>query len=183
MYNKFKSKVNYFKSNVKLHYKISKISGTCNNFKENVINYFNNNGYGLINQLNGSVYIGQLKNGLYDGKGIMTLYDGMMYKGHFERGKFHGYGTIKFTNGNIYKGYFVDNLRQGYGILIDKNNRLIFDGLWYNNSTQSGHIYYSHKLIYIGDINRGLPNGYGKIYYSNGTIYEGHFLNGKPKIN
>lgn len=123
------NKLKMYKS--KLHYKISKISRTYNN--------------SIINQSNGSVYIGQLKNGLPDCKGIMTKYNGIIYEGEFDSGKFHGYGTMKFTNGNIYRGYFVDNQRQGYGILIDKNNRLIFDGEWYNNSTTNGTIYYSEK--------------------------------------
>lgn len=53
----------------------------------------------------GNKYIGEWKNGNFDGQGTLTFANGGKYVGYFENGSLHGKGTIIFPNGDKYVGH------------------------------------------------------------------------------
>jgi hypothetical protein len=82
------------------------------------------NGYGTYNDALGSVYVGNFKDGKYQGKGILTQYDGKKFTGWWKDGEWFekgclsgnckdGYGTSIDEHGNIETGEFK------YGIMAD----------------------------------------------------------------
>ena len=81
----------------------------------------------------GSYYIGQIKNGLPDGKGKDYYCDGKVkYEGDFIEGKREGNGKIYFSDGNYYIGEWKNNLQHGNGTLYDKNGIIIQKGYFRN---------------------------------------------------
>lgn len=81
---------------------------------------------------NGTVYKGQLRNGLYDGeKNEIIFPDGTTYRGDFIDGVIEGNGEYTAINGDTYKGLFSNNRYNGYGIYTYVNGDVIqgeFDG-------------------------------------------------------
>jgi hypothetical protein len=49
-------------------------------------------------------YIGEWKDGAWEGWGTLWNFDGSRYEGHFERGVPHGEGTHWFCDGSWYEG-------------------------------------------------------------------------------
>ena len=50
-----------------------------------------------------------------DGYGTETLPDGSVYEGEFKGGLFNGKGKLTWENGSVYEGEFKDGRRQGKG--------------------------------------------------------------------
>ena len=70
---------------------------------------------------NGSVYVGEMKNGLRHGQGTCTYASGVEYKGEWKDDKRHGQGAATWDSGNKYMGEWKNSERNGYGTLINKN--------------------------------------------------------------
>jgi hypothetical protein len=64
---------------------------------------------------NGEKYIGEIKNGLKDGKGIFYYNNGNKYNGNFKNGKFNGNGIFSYYNGDIYDGEYYEGKKNGKG--------------------------------------------------------------------
>ncbi len=78
------------------------ISGDCNN------------GHGTSKDSIGSKYVGQFKDGEFDGEGTYFWPNGAgKYVGQWKNGKMHGRGTIFYSNGNIVTGEFKENAYMG----------------------------------------------------------------------
>lgn len=72
------------------------------------------NGYGTlewyVKDKKGSVYIGNLQNGVFEGKGVLRYPNGTTtYEGDFRNGRRHGIGTLKKKNHIIYKGLWKNS--------------------------------------------------------------------------
>ncbi len=52
----------------------------------------------------GTIYKGQFKNNLKNGKGTMKYYDGSFYSGEWKDDEYHAKGTLKEIDGQIFKG-------------------------------------------------------------------------------
>ena len=50
---------------------------------------------------NGHVYVGQWKNGLFEGRGTYTWTDGRVYEGDWKEDKKHGQGKMTSADGNV----------------------------------------------------------------------------------
>ena len=74
------------------------------------------------NQINKRVkYIGQVLNGVPEGKGIMYWSDGERYEGEWKNDERNGKGINYWIDGNRYEGDFINNKREGSGIYYWNN--------------------------------------------------------------
>ena len=80
-------------------------------------------------------YVGQVVNGLREGKGIEYYNDGNRYEGDFRNGKREGKGIYYHKNGNIYEGDYKNDVGNGKGIF------------YYNNGDREMGDYYNGKKI------------------------------------
>lgn len=71
------------------------------------INYYNREGYGVMEYQGGMKYEGYWKNNERSGKGKVTYADGDVYIGTFYKNKKHGDGVLYRTNGDVYQMTFV----------------------------------------------------------------------------
>ena len=92
--------------------------------------------------IGGFTYIGELKNGKFNGVGWIYMENGENYTGGFADGRFEGEGTFTDADGNIiYSGGFKNGLFDGYGVYTSP-------GGW----------------SYEGNFKEGLFDGYGAFY-------------------
>ena len=66
-------------------------------------------------------YVGQVVNGLREGKGTEYFNDGARYEGDFRNDKKEGKGIYYYNNGNRYEGDFRNDKAEGKGIYYYKN--------------------------------------------------------------
>ena len=77
----------------------------------------------------GGSYMGELINGVPQGKGQLRLPDGTSYEGIWLEGKPHGKGIIYYPSGAYYQGEFKHGTRDGYGEYVPSDGRM-YSGLW-----------------------------------------------------
>ncbi len=87
----------------------------------------------VILELDIGRYVGQVKDGKFDGRGIMTWKDGASYDGQWKEGTYHGQGTYTYANGDVFKGQFKYGKKEGSGTYTYKNGQSV-SGLWANDS-------------------------------------------------
>jgi hypothetical protein len=100
-------------------------------------------------------YIGNFKDGLFDGQGVYVASDGMRYDGEWKNGNLDGHGTLSFSSGARYEGHFRANTFSGFGSLN------LPDGARYE-----------------GEYLLGTPHGTGVYKNANGSIYAGQWDHG-----
>ena len=84
-------------------------------------------------------YVGQVVNGLREGKGIVYYNDGNRYEGDFRNGKREGKGIEYYNNGDRYEGDFRNGKREGKGIYYFNNgDRMMGD--YYNDNPIGKHV-------------------------------------------
>ena len=126
----------------------------------------------VIDLENGDHYVGQVKDGKFNGKGILTYKTGAKYQGEFLNGNRHGSGAINQLNGNSFEGNFINDKRHGKGTL-----RWV-SGSYIETDWELGKRVYLDEAIYTsldGDIS---TKGYGTFKEIDGAHYEGEFLDG-----
>ncbi len=84
-----------------------------------------------INLPDGSIYSGEINNGLFNGYGELQLSEDDVYKGYFKDGKYHGEGILNTLNYS-YEGNFENGLMTGNGSLQYKDG-LSYIGGFANN--------------------------------------------------
>ena len=132
------------------------ISSLCMNFDKldiNKINFQNNKE--LIYKE--GKYIGQVVNGLAEGKGIAYFNNGDKYEGDCKNGKADGRGIKLWNKGDKYVGYWKNDKKEEKGIY-----------------------YYKNGDIYDGDWRYGIREGKGIYYYKNGDRRMGNYFNDEP---
>jgi len=106
-------------------------------------------------------YVGQVVNGLREGKGICYWEDGDRYEGDYRNDNKEGKGIYYFNSepfkGDRYEGDWRNDQREGKGIY------------YYNNGDR-----------YEGDYRNGKKEGKGIYYYNNGDREMGDYHDGKP---
>jgi len=100
------------------------------------------NGYQTIAYIDGSIYEGNLYDGLYHGQGKLTLEDGTIFEGTYNAGTIT-YGTADYGNGNRYTGSFTNNKWNGKGFLHKGNGDFYLGQFSNGNITGSGEYYNS----------------------------------------
>ena len=135
---------------------------------------------------NGEIYIGELNNGLKNGKGILyynknDIYERRRYEGDFKNNKQEGKGVLLWNNKSIYEGDFKNDKREGKGIKIFYNGDR-YDGYWKNDKKEGkGKIYLYNGDIYEGYFKNNQYDGEGEYLYKNGDRYKGAFENNKKE--
>ena len=107
-------------------------------------------------------YVGQVVNGLREGKGIEYWKNGDRYEGDFRNNKKDGKGILYYNKepfkGDRYEGDFRNDKKEGKGIY-----------------------YFKDGERYEGDFRNDKREGKGIYYFNNGDREMGDYYNGKPK--
>ena len=136
-------------------------------------------GYGIENEIDNSHYLGEFKNGKFNGLGIYTTSNGSIIKGQFINGRLDGLGSQILSNGSYYEGQFNNSLITGYGYM------LFSDGSRYDGEFVNGkqHGKGKYKMFdgssYEGNIVNGVQHGFGELKGADGSSFIGEFLNGQ----
>ena len=104
-------------------------------------------------------------------------------KSDFHNNNIRGNFKIEGDNGNTISGYgkYKDELFVGEMKVLDKNNKLIYEGEFVDYTLEGyGKQIYPNEFYYIGYFKNGEKNGEGILFdkYDN-IIYEGEFKNNK----
>jgi len=126
----------------------------------------------------GSVYIGQITDSLFNGRGKMIYADKTIYEGEWKDGLWNGKGELSYPDGDSYSGEFKEHKFNGYGTYkyADGGN---YEGYWENGLFNgNGTMNYSDGSTYTGKWENDLKEGPG-VYYdaSDNTLYKGYFHN------
>lgn len=80
-----------------------------------------------------SFYEGQWENSFRSGKGKYYWPNGDRYDGAYANDLRNGQGTYHFSSGEQYIGHWKDDLRHGSGVLLCKDGKVLFEGMWKDN--------------------------------------------------
>ncbi len=115
------------------------------------LRHFKRNGFGLLSDKRGYIYIGvwdsdTLPSGLrLDSTGV--------YAGEFDRNlKASGHGCHSTFDGTYYEGHWSNNLRDGYGFAVSTTN--LQAGTWRRGRFHGERIQHTSERIYGIDISR-----------------------------
>ena len=108
----------------------------------------NNNQEIKYNKSRRNKYIGQVLNGVPEGKGIMYWNNGDRLEGEWKNDKAEGKGIYYFANGDRYEGDYRNGKREGKGIEYYNNGDRIM-GDYLNDKPIGKHV----MLTKYGDIN------------------------------
>lgn len=141
-------------------------------------------GCGSTRKKNGDSYTGEYKNDQRHGHGIYTYACGDKYEGQFMENKKHGYGIYTYSGdkGTYYTGYWVNNIKHGYGTLV-YNDGVVIQGIFENGTITSGQILFPNDSRYTGDIDSYAMHGRGAMTYSDGFQIEGDFVDDYLRVN
>ena len=145
-------------------------------------------GKGELEIIGISKYKGEFKNDLMNGKGILNDYEnGYIYEGEFLEGKKNGKGVLEYIDGTKYEGEFKDDLYNGYGSIIFSNGNK-YEGEFKNGVIKGkGKFIWSDGKKYEGEYNDFIKNGFGTFFWDDNKFYEGQWVNnkqhGKGKIS
>lgn len=93
------------------------------NFKSDLWNGFGE--ISLISNNNMKIYVGQFKDGLFDGNGVYTFPNYERFEGVYSKGLRNGKGKYIFLNGDIFVGNYLDDVRNGSGVFYGKENGFV----------------------------------------------------------
>ena len=102
-----------------------------------------------------------------NGNGLLKYYRNKIVK---NKAKYYVYFEMQLIDGEI----------RGIGKEYNENEKLIFEGEFYNDAKNGkGKIFNEKgKLIFEGEFYNGVKNGYGKDYFLNGKVmFEGIYIN------
>ena len=94
-------------------------------------------------------------------------------------GNLEGRGVFIWTKKKIkYIGYWAQGKMSDNGILLDQNNKIIYEGEYKNGKRYGrGKLYVSEKEYYDGPFVDDKMEGRGVYHYANGDVWEGLFEN------
>ncbi|OMJ79240.1 hypothetical protein SteCoe_20793 [Stentor coeruleus] len=138
----------------------------------------NNDGLGLKTS-SGSVYYGELINGIPHGIGKEKWPEGSFYEGSYNNGFRTGQGVFTWPDRSSYKGSFVNNEIQGYGVFKWRNGNS-YEGMWKDSKMHGeGKFIWRDGNKYIGEYADGLKNGTGIFIWADGKAIKGTWSKGK----
>jgi hypothetical protein len=111
----------------------------------------------------GNKYVGEWKDGKFNGQGTYNWVSGEQHVGEFKGGRRHGQGNVTYADGNKYIGEFKNDTRSGIGTSIFADGRR-----------------------YVGEFAGGKYNGSGTSFTSDGKVlnegiwFDGKFVSSEP---
>jgi len=134
-------------------------------------------GLGMYKWPSGSYYVGNWKNGNYDGYGMQLVSDGkqvnncdycQVYVGNFSSDKKYGKGACYNSNGDlIYYGDFSNDKPVDTYPMVKSYPEYKFETIVYDNGNK-----------YIGETKNGSQAGYGIFVWADGDAWFGNWKNG-----
>ena len=106
------------------------------------------------------------------------MLDGTVYVGDFKDGKMWGIGTYTTSQGAVYTGAFDQNIRRGFGKETFKN--YVYEGQWDGVKHGEGKMTFPSGMVYVGEFKDGHINGYGKETSPDGSSHEGYWKHEEP---
>ena len=91
--------------------------------------YFHNC-FGTFTFASGNKYVGEFKDGKWNGQGTFTYSNGAKYVGEWKDSNWNGQGTLTYASGKKYVGEFKDDKTNGQGILYLANGSILQSGVW-----------------------------------------------------
>lgn len=123
----------------------------------------------------GSLYMGQIRDSLFNGYGICIYPDGTVYQGDWKDGLWEGQGTLVYPDGDIYKGEFHNHIKEGKGTYIYGSGAR-YDGEWKDDRFNGkGRLRFEDGGIYDGMWKDDMKHGYGKLTSQAGRSTTGYF--------
>lgn len=148
----------------------------------------------------GSLYQGDVVDGLFEGHGTLRYDDREYYQGNFEKGRFQGegelvnnkwhyvghfseghlegYGELTSPNG-VYKGEFSDDMFNGEGLFIHPDGSTIEGAFKDDEPVNASATAPGESWRYEGEFEGWLWNGEGAYHDEEGGVYEGRFEQGE----
>ena len=115
-------------------------------------------------------YVGQVVNGLREGKGILYGDNGDIYKGDYRNDKLEGKGIYYHNNGGRYEGDYRNSKREGKGIYYFNNGNR-YEGDWRNDKKEGkGIAYFNNGNREMGDFYNGKKIGKHVLLTKNGEV-------------
>lgn len=126
----------------------------------------------------GSWYLGQIADSLFNGFGKMVYADSTIYEGEWKDGLWEGKGHIQYPDGDSYNGQFSGHEFNGYGT-YRYSDGAVYEGEWENGMFNgSGTMNYADGSIYAGEWSNDKKHGVGVLYESEtGLLLKGEFMN------
>ena len=140
-------------------------------------------GFGISISADGNtLYKGNWESDKIGDFGLFLEKNGNYYLGQIKEGKFEGKGELKIEGISKYNGEFKNDLPEGKGIFEDYENNYKYDGDWsLGKKNGRGVLEFTDGTKYEGDFKNDLYDGNGIITFNNGNIYEGEFVEGSIK--
>ena len=108
-------------------------------------------------------YVGEFKDGVFDGQGEYECKGNYSYKGEWKKSHFHGKGKLILEETKeVYEGEFVDSKKNGYGTLII-SDQFKTEGKWKDDKLHG-----EGKITFLKDIDEE----------EKGTIIKGNYEKG-----
>ena len=124
-----------------------------------------------------SLYIGQFKGDIREGRGIQIFKDGCYYEGYFKDDNTHVKGRLIFGDGDMYLGQLTGNAMNGRGVYIKKSGSK-YTGMFVDDAPEGkGREEWEDGSQFQGNYLNGAKHGYGVFKFENKTLYKGNFKN------
>ena len=123
------------------------------------------------------VYVGEVRNGLPNGKGTYTDPDGFKYFGELKNGKLHGQGMLAAPHGDQYIGQYKDGKLHGKGTYTWPNGERYVGSFKANKFHWQGTHLWPNGERYVGNHKDGLAEGQGTFTWPDGEKYVGNHKN------
>ena len=125
---------------------------------------------GTVTHANGERYVGEFKDGKYNGQGTLTTANVGVYVGEWKDDRRNGQGTYTFVSGNKYVSEFKDDKASGQGTLTFANGDKYVGELKDYMRNGQGTLTTANGDIYVGEWKDDRRSGQGTRYASNGSI-------------
>ncbi len=125
---------------------------------------------GTVTHANGERYVGEFKDGKYNGQGTLTTANVGVYVGEWKDDRRSGQGTYTFVSGNKYVSEFKDDKASGQGTLTFANGGKYVGELKDYMRNGQGTLTTANGDIYVGEWKDDRRSGQGTRYASNGSI-------------
>ena len=126
----------------------------------------------------GSWYLGEIADSLFNGHGKMVYADSTVYEGEWKDGLWDGKGKVLFPDGDSYEGEFKEHKFSGYGTYLYADSAS-YEGYWERGRFNgAGTMNYTDGSTYTGEWKDDRKNGIGVLYDAQtGALLKGYFSN------
>lgn len=137
------------------------------------------NGHGTESYPDGTVYVGEWKDGKRHGSGTYRHADGTVYDGAWQDGTKEGEGSMRWAVGNEYTGEWANGHRQGRGVYKDTSGDTYEGEWWAGKKDGHGICRFANGDTFEGRYKAGRRDGCGMYRYASGMVEVGGYRAGK----